>query len=480
MDKQIVDVIVETPKADSNEYTWDEREQAIRFVRPCQISMSSAFEQGRIAHTLDIHGEPLPALLAITLPTFPGCRVQARPIGAVEESEDEDSRTWLVVVAKGDAALKPVSAPENLPENERQTLDHLMQAGAKWLDEDEALELLNHAQQRARLSQVGKKGSAPTLPAWKIASELGLSPGFVRESTHFTWAEYALTTLPLRFQDYARYTLLPQERILLWIYRPLLTSGGLGILGREVLRAGIAILTDQQFVWMVDPVTPGPNIEGYGYVARSFALERLERALVEFEGSQHKLVLQLRNGRGDLESFPIRFPSEAKRDVDEMAKRLNAFLTVPNERHLMRLSQPEPFNMILEDPTTTDRARTEAFVDELQSQVREAMGGETVMAQGFVPEWGEEGALLLSVTDHAVYLTPHPQSKRRDVRAVRIPLELIGTVEMCYSQLGSWFRLWLPTPRKLEKWEIGFPPTAFQSFNRCFVALRALLAKPSV
>jgi hypothetical protein len=77
-----------------------------------------------------------------------------------------------------------------------------------------------------------------------------------------------------------------------------------------------------------------------------------------------------------------------------------------------------------------------------------------------------------------VYWTSDPQTKNRQIRDLRITLESIGTVEMCDSQLGSWFRLWLPTKPKLEKREVVFPPAAFQSFNRCFVALRELLASP--
>ena len=78
-----------------------------------------------------------------------------------------------------------------------------------------------------------------------------------------------------------------------------------------------------------------------------------------------------------------------------------------------------------------------------------------------------------------MYWTPEPQTKNRQMLELRIPLESVGTVELCYSQLGSWFRLWLPNERKLERWEMEFPPAAFQSFNRCLVALRELLASPA-
>jgi inorganic pyrophosphatase len=480
MDKRLVDIVVDVPKGGGNEYVWDEREKAIRFARTHQMAESSCFEQGRIAHTLDVHGEPLPALLAISSPTFPGCRVQARVIGAVEQSESEDTRHWIAAVAQGDACLNQASTLEGLPEHEQQTLEQLLRAGAKWLDEVETLNLVEHARRRARMSQVGRKGAVPTLPTWRMASALHMAPTFFRESTHFSWAEYALSTLPLRFQDYVRDCLLPGERILLWAYRPLMTRGGVGILGREVLRAGLAVLTDQQFLWLVDPVTPSLGIEGYGYVARAFALERLERALLETDGSVHKLILRIGNGRGDTESFSIHFTADAERELNEMARRLNAFVPRANETRLALRHEPKPVAIELKDPTSGDQVATQVAVERLQAQLQSAIGDETVFAQGFVPEWSEGGAQLLTVTERAVYWTPEINGHNRRAREVRIPLEMIGTTEICSSQLGSWFRVWLPTGRKLEKWEMDFPPGMAPSFNRCFVALRELLAAPSV
>ncbi len=62
----------------------------------------------------------------------------------------------------------------------------------------------------------------------------------------------------------------------------------------------------------------------------------------------------------------------------------------------------------------------------------------------------------------------------------RIPLETFGTVEICYSQLTSWFRLWLSGGHKLDKWEITIPIVMAQLFIRCFVARQELLASPQV
>ena len=399
MDKQGLDVIVETPKGASNEYAWDERQKVIRFGRPGCTSNTSAFERGRVAHTVDIHGEPLPALLAITLPTFPGCYVQARVIGALERVESESTEYWIVAAAHGDPCLREINAPEDFRDGERLALEEFLKAGAKWLEEDDALELIKHAQRRARLSQVGQKGSIPSAPAWRYASPVHVIPDFFRESTHYTWAEYALTTLPLRFQDYVRLCLLPEERILQWVYRPLVTRGGVGMFGRQVLRAGLAILTDQQFLWMVDPVTPGLDIEGYGYVARTFALERLERALLEIDGDDHKLILRIFDGRGDVESFSIHFTAEAERELDEMVRRLNAFVPRANETRLARPHEPKPVTVELKDPTSADQARTQATVERLKAQLQRVIGDETIFAQGFVPEWSEGGAQILTVTE---------------------------------------------------------------------------------
>ncbi len=60
----------------------------------------------------------------------------------------------------------------------------------------------------------------------------------------------------------------------------------------------------------------------------------------------------------------------------------------------------------------------------------------------------------------------------------RNPLETFGTVEICYSYLATWFRLWLSGGHKLDKWKITIPTVMAQLFIRCFVALQELLSSP--
>lgn len=477
MDNRFADVIVEIPKGDSNEYSWDERSRSVRFVRRWQANGCAAFEEGRMADTLAANGEPLPALLAITHPTFPGCRVNVRVIGALEQVEAESTDYRIIAVAQGDPDLAHVHSVDFLSERERQVIKDSLLRGSKWLDEEEASQLIRHARDRARLSRVGQPGTGVRLRPWEAAALEKASDRF-DEKSHFTWAEYALSTLPLRFQSYVRELLFPSERILLWVYRPLMTRGGVGIFRRRILRAGLAILTDRQFLWMVDPMTPNLNLEGYGYVVRVFGLERLGRALVELENPGHRLLLSAHNGRGETEEFSIEFPDEAEAEINEMAKRLNGFTPRTDEKRPVRVNTPEPSKSALRDPMTKDAARTEATVQRLQERFRQVAGSETVFAEAFVPEWGEGGAQLLTVTDRAVYWVPESPPRGKTAGGVRIPLETIGTVELCNSQLDAWFRVWLPTGRKLDEWTLTFPPVMSPAFTRCLLVLRDLLSSP--
>lgn len=475
MDARTIDVTIYVPKGEANAYRWDEGEHVVRFAGTSRGQVSSPFEQGSVAETLDIDGEPMTALVAISLPTFRGCRIEARVIGALEILT-EFPRTLIVAAAQNDERLKAVQTWEDLAEAERQMVQQSFNEGARWRETDEVLKITAHARERARMSRVGQKGTVARLPAWQVSMPYGAAPEFLREGTPFSWAEYALSTLPTRFQAYVRTCLSTQERILLWVYRPLLKRGGFGMLARETLRAGVAILTDQQFLWVVDPVTPGLDIEGYGYAARTFALERFMGARLEPDGEQQKLTLQIRNGQGHVESFSILFPVDSARELGVLKRRLHAFLPAPNDRRLARRVQPEPVKGPVEDPLSTDRVQTRALLERLQAQVQRELGGDVIFGQGFVPEWAEGGARILTVAESAVLLTPDPQAKSRGGRGVRIPLEAIGTVELCNSPLGSWFRVWLPTEANLQKWEMDFPLGTAVSFQRCFVALRQLLA----
>lgn len=86
-------VVVEIPRGSRNKYEYDESVGAIVLDRLLFTSMVYPADYGYIDGTLGGDGDALDALVFVGEPTFPGCRIHARPIGLFrmrdEKGEDE-------------------------------------------------------------------------------------------------------------------------------------------------------------------------------------------------------------------------------------------------------------------------------------------------------------------------------------------------------------------------------------------------------
>lgn len=468
--EHFAEVIVETPKGAANAYEWDAKAQLIRLRATRHAVETVPFERGHLANSLSAYGEPLPALLAITLATFEGCAVNARVIGALERGDSETTAHVIVTVATKDTRLANVHVCADLENETRAYLENELRAGARWLDADAAFEIVRAARQRWRLTRA-ESDDSQSIPAWQMRDEDATRAASMDGTFRHSSAEARLFTLPLRFQNYVASLLAPDERILLWVHRPRVARTRLGIFGREVLRQGLLVITNQQFMWMTDPVTPPHIVAGYGYIARSFALERLTEARVQ-ENNALQLNVTLKNVRDDAEEFAMEFPEHARADLQRAVNLLQAFMPRADETRVMRRFEFQPQKRELQDPTTSDVESTRATLKKLRDALAGERNGETIYAQAFIPAWG--GAQLLTVTNACLHYTPDSSLR---IAARTIPLDAIGSIEMCNSQLGSWFRVWLPTQTKLEQWEMSFPVVFAREFGECALALRVLTAR---
>ena len=97
----IVEVVVEIPRGSRNKYEWDEAAGVFRLDRVLASAVHYNFDYGFVSETRSGDGDHTDALLLIDEPTFPGCRVWARPIGGLEMRDDKgpDFKTLCVAVA---------------------------------------------------------------------------------------------------------------------------------------------------------------------------------------------------------------------------------------------------------------------------------------------------------------------------------------------------------------------------------------------
>jgi inorganic pyrophosphatase len=98
----VVEVVVEIPRGSRNKYEFDEQAGVFRLDRVLASAVHYNFDYGYINETRSGDGDHTDALLLIDEPTFPGCRVWARPIGGLEMRDDKGPDFKVLCVAVGD------------------------------------------------------------------------------------------------------------------------------------------------------------------------------------------------------------------------------------------------------------------------------------------------------------------------------------------------------------------------------------------
>ena len=103
------EVVVEIPQGSRNKYEIDHDTGEVWLDRHLFAATVYPAEYGFFPHTLAEDGDPLDALVLLEDPTFPGCRIRARPV-AVLEMRDEAGRDLKVLcVPAGDPRWEPVA-----------------------------------------------------------------------------------------------------------------------------------------------------------------------------------------------------------------------------------------------------------------------------------------------------------------------------------------------------------------------------------
>jgi inorganic pyrophosphatase len=98
----IVDVIVEVPKGCRNKYEYDRESGRIRLDRVLFSSVHYPADYGYVEGTLTEDGDAVDILVIIEEPTFPGCLMNAKPIGLLRMKDEKGSDNKVLAVTVGD------------------------------------------------------------------------------------------------------------------------------------------------------------------------------------------------------------------------------------------------------------------------------------------------------------------------------------------------------------------------------------------
>jgi inorganic pyrophosphatase len=94
--------VIEIPRGSTNKYEVDQETGLIVLDRVLYSPLFYPFDYGYIPETLYLDGDPIDVLVLVSHPTFPGCIVEASPIGILEMRDEKGPDEKVLCVAKKD------------------------------------------------------------------------------------------------------------------------------------------------------------------------------------------------------------------------------------------------------------------------------------------------------------------------------------------------------------------------------------------
>jgi inorganic pyrophosphatase len=152
-------VFVEIPAGSRNKYEWDSELGGIVLDRRLFTSMTYPADYGFVEGTLADDGDPIDALVLVSDPTFPGCRIRVRLIGVFHIADEKGSDEKLLCVPLGDPAFERVADIHDVQNELRDEIEHFFQRYKDlepekrtetrgWGNRDEAEKILTAARER--------------------------------------------------------------------------------------------------------------------------------------------------------------------------------------------------------------------------------------------------------------------------------------------------------------------------------------------
>ena len=153
-------VFVEIPAGSRNKYEFDDELGGIVLDRRLFTAMAYPGDYGFVEGTLGEDGDPLDALVIVSDPTFPGCRIRVRAIGVFHMSDEKGPDEKVLCVPLGDPFYDRVADIHDVNPELRDEIEHFFQRYKDlepskqtdtrgWGNRDEAIRIIDAARARA-------------------------------------------------------------------------------------------------------------------------------------------------------------------------------------------------------------------------------------------------------------------------------------------------------------------------------------------
>lgn len=163
-DEVFVNVMIEIPKGSRNKYEYDKNRKVLKFDRMLFSAVHYPSDYGFIWDTLAQDGDALDALVLVWEPTFPGCMIQARPVGLFKMWDEKGPDEKILCVPIGDPFWNHIRELRDVPPHLLKEIEHFFsiykelekkKTGVEgWKDRKAAIEIIYQSQERFRQQPV--------------------------------------------------------------------------------------------------------------------------------------------------------------------------------------------------------------------------------------------------------------------------------------------------------------------------------------
>jgi inorganic pyrophosphatase len=158
-----IEDVVEIPQGSRNKYEMDHKTGRIRLDRMLITSTRYPLDYGFVPGTLAEDGDPLDVLVVLDEPTFPGCRVLARPVAVFWMHDEHRPDAKILAVPAHDPRAAAIQDLRDVPPHLTAEIGHFfdiykeIEPGKStdvrgWQDRAAAEEAINEAVDRAGAS----------------------------------------------------------------------------------------------------------------------------------------------------------------------------------------------------------------------------------------------------------------------------------------------------------------------------------------
>jgi len=155
-----VTVMIEIPKGSRNKYEYDKEKRVLRFDRMLFSAVHYPSDYGFIPDTLAQDGDPLDALVLVWEPTFPGCLIEARPVGLFKMWDEKGLDEKILCVPVSDPLWNYIESLADVPPHLLKEIAHFFaiykdleekKTGVEgWEDRDAAVKVIRESEHRYR------------------------------------------------------------------------------------------------------------------------------------------------------------------------------------------------------------------------------------------------------------------------------------------------------------------------------------------